>query len=141
MEAVTTYTILGVELVRYCVHKGVIGHRLVESGIKHANLRNIGQNGLDSTHTLQVSGVMERSQVVASDKGIKHLLGQEHRLTELLTAMHHTVAYGVNLIQTLDSTIFSAGQRLQNKLYTHSMFGDILLQNLLLTAGQSEFQE
>ena len=57
----------------------------MESGIKYTDLRNIRQNGGNSIYTLQVGGIVKRSQIVASSKRVQHFLSQQYGFAELLT--------------------------------------------------------
>ena len=141
METITTYTIFFIQSIRNSIQICIIRHSLMESGIKHTNLRNIRQNGRDCIYTFQVSRIVKRSQVIAGNKSVQHFPSQQYRLAELLTSMHHTVPHGVDLIQRFDRTIFRAYQCIQNKLYTYSMFGDIFFQNLLSAADLDGLEE
>lgn len=60
----------------------MLRHGLVESRIKYTNLRNIRQNSRYCIYTLQVSRIVERSQVVAGSEGGKHFRRQSYRLAE-----------------------------------------------------------
>ena len=83
----------------------------MESGIKDTDLRQTRHRFLDSIDTLQVGWVVQRSQVRALFEGLQHLVSEDNALIELLTAVHHTVTYGVNLVKTLDDTNLRVGQQ------------------------------
>ena len=119
----------------------MLRHGLVESRIEHTNLRNIRQNGRYCIYTLQVSRIVERSQVVAGSEGGKHFRRQPYRLAELFASMHHTVTYGIDFVQRLDGSIFRACQSVQDKFHTYGMLWNVLLKNFLLATGQGELQE
>ena len=81
----------------------------MERCIEYTDLRYIRQYGRDGVYAFQVSGIVKRSQVVASRESIQDFLCQQHRFAELLTTMHHTMTYCVDFIQRFDSAIFRAG--------------------------------
>ena len=104
----------------------------MESCIEHTHLWNVGQQRAHGIHTLDVSRVMKRSQVVTSSKGFHHLWGEQHRLVELLTTMHHTMTHSIQFIETLEHSIFTLCQDLKNPLHTfrvllHRLFHLMLL--------------
>ena len=136
VETIATYTILLIKLVRNGIHIGIVGHGLMEGGIKHAHLRQSWHQLLNCVHTLQVGWVMQGSQVRALLKHLQHLVGQDNRLIELLATMHHAVTYSVNLIEALDNTYFWVSEQRENKLHALSMLRDIVHNLLFLTIGQ-----
>lgn len=133
MKAITTYTILLIKFVRNGIHVSIIRHRLMESRIEYTDLRYVRQNCIDRMNTFQICRIVQRSQIIASSKGIEHFLGQQNRLAELLTAMYHTMANSIDFIQRLDSTILRRDESIQNELYTYRMFWNIFFQNFLFT--------
>ena len=113
----------------------------MESGVEHAHLRNLGKQRGDSSHTLEVGGVVQGSQVVASLESCQHLLIEENRLAELLTAMHHTVTYSVELVERLQCAILGTGECLQDKLHTSGVLLDVFFEYYLLAIGQGQLKE
>ena len=113
----------------------------MESGIKHTNLRNIGQNGGNSVYTLQVGRIVKRSQIIAGSKGVQHLLSQQNGFAELLAAVYHTVTYRIDFVQRLDCAVFGADQCIEDELHTHSMLRYVFFQNFLPAIRQGQFQE
>ena len=50
--------------------------------------------------------------------------------------MHHTVTYGINLIERLDNTNLGIGQQRKDELHTLGMLRDVMYNLLLLTISQ-----
>ena len=141
VEAVTANAVLLVQLVGHGIHVGIVRHSLVESGVEHAHLGHVGQDSRDGVHALQIGRVVQRSQVVAGFKGSQHLRRQQDRLAELLAAVHHAMAHGINFVHGLHHAILGAGQRLQDEFHTGCVLRDVLLQDFLLAVGQGQLQE
>ena len=113
----------------------------MESGIKHTDLRNIRQNGGNRIYTLQVGGIVKRSQIIASGKRVQHFLSQQYGFAEFLTSVYHTVTYRIDFVQRLDGAVFGADQCIQDELYTYGVFRYVFFQNLFLAIRQGQFQE
>ena len=132
VEAITTHAILLVEVVWQCIHVSVIGHRLVESGVEHAYLRNVGQKRCDCIHTLDVCRVVQRSEVVALSKSLHHFRRETNRFVELLAAMHHSVTYCIKLAKALQHGIIAVCQHFEDVLNACGMLLDGVLPLVLL---------
>ena len=133
VEAVATHTILAVELLGEGIHVGIVGHGLVEGGVEHTDLGNLGQQSADSIDTLDIGGIVQRSEVVASLKGLHHLGSEQHALVELLTTMYHTVTYSIQFVEVLQHGVLTLSEHLEDPLYTGSVLGDWALHLVLLT--------
>ena len=81
---------------------------------------------------------MQRSEVRALLELLQHLVSQDNRLVELLATMHHTVTYGVDLVETLDDTNLRICQQREDELHTLSMLRDVVHNLLLLTKAPSK---
>ena len=132
VETITAHTVLRIEFVRQRIHISIVRHRLMERCIEHTHLWNVGQQRAHGIHTLDVSRVMEGSQIVTSSKGFHHLGSEQHRLVELLTTMHHAVTYSVQLVKALQYSIFTLCQDLKNPLHTFRMLLHRLFHLMLL---------
>ena len=77
VETVATDAVLLIQLVGDGIHIGLGGHRLMESGVEHAYLRQARHQLLHSVHTLEVGRIMQRSQVGAFLKLLQHLVGED----------------------------------------------------------------
>ena len=99
VETIATDTVLLVHRVGDSIHVGVVWHGLMESGVKDANLRNVREDACDGINALQISGVVERSQVGERGKDIQHLFVEEDGLAEALTAVHHAMADSIQLAE------------------------------------------
>ena len=141
VETITAHTILLVQFVRDSIQICMLRHSLVECSIEYTDLRNIRQNSCNGVNSFQVSRIVERCQIIAGSKSLKHFLSQQYWFTEAFTSVHHTMTYGIDFFEWLDSTIFGTYQCIQDEFHTYGMFGDILLQNFLFTIRQSQFQE
>ena len=141
VEAIATDAVLLVELVGDGVHKSLGRHGLVESGIEHTHLRQTRHQLLHSVYTFQIGGVVQGSEVGALFESLQHLVGEEHALVELLTAVHHTMTHSVDLIKTLDDTNLRVCEQREDELHTLSMLRDIVHNLLLLTIGQFHFHK
>ena len=141
VEAITTYAIFLVHLVRQTIHIRIIRHGLVESRIKHRYLRNTRDQSLHRPNTLQVSRVMKRSQIRALDYLIDYILIDQYARSELLATMYQTMTNSVDLLIVLDTTISSVGQYAQDKLDALLMAGNLSLDNHLLALLIRQFQE
>ena len=116
-------------------------HGLMESGVEDAHLRQARHQLLHSVHALQVGGIVQGSQVGALLKLLQHLVGQDDALVELLAAMHHAVAYGVNLLQVFDDANLRIGQKREDKLNALGMLRDVVHNLALLSIGQLHLHE
>ena len=132
VESVTANAILLVQLIRKGVHVGIVRHGLMECGIEHTYLGNVGQQGCYGIYALDVGGVMQRGQVIASCKGFHYLGGQANALVKLLTTVYHTMAYGIQLLKALQHSIFALGKHLEYPLYTGCVLGYGSLHLMLL---------
>ena len=54
---------------------------------------------------------MQRSQLRALLECLQYLVGEDDALVELLAAVHHAVAYSVNLFQVFDDADFRIGEQ------------------------------
>ena len=133
VESVAAHTVLGVELIGKSIHIGIVGHRLMESGIEDTHLRNIGQERLHGIHTLDIGRIVERSQVIAGRECLHHLGSEANGLIELLTSVHHAMAHGIQFTQILEHSIIALGEHLEDKLHTGSVLLDGAHDAVLLT--------
>ena len=141
VETVAADSVFLVELIRKRVHVCVIRHRLVEGGVENSHLRHTRQDLLYRVNTLQVGGVVQRSQVDTLDDLFLYFRSDQHRLVEFLAAMHYAVTYGVDFFQVFDATDLRINQLLQNQLDTYGMFRHRLLEFHLLAVRQFHLEE
>ena len=64
VESVSSHPVPRIPLLGYCVAKGVGRHRLVERGVEHGDLRQVGQDGTHSLDAGKIRWVVQRRQVV-----------------------------------------------------------------------------
>ena len=55
--------------------------------------------------------------------------------------MHHAVAYGINLVETLDDSNLGVGEQRENKLHALGMLGNVVLNLTFLAIGEFHFHE
>ncbi len=109
MEAVAAYTMILVQHIRHGIAVSVLGHGLVESGVEHANLRQLGEEVDGSMDAAQVGRVVQRRQLnVGFDAG-QGFIGEQRGGEELFAAVHYAVA---DAIQMAASGVFHARQDL-----------------------------
>ena len=78
METIATDAVLLVKLVGNGIHISLGRHGLMESCVEDTHLGKSRHQFLHGVHTLQVGGIVERSQIGALFKGLKHLVGKNH---------------------------------------------------------------
>ena len=128
MESVTAHSILLIEFIRSGIHIGIVRHGLMESGVEHSDLWYFWQECLDSVDTLDVGRVVERCEVVALGKILHHLIGDEYRLAETLTSVHHSVTDSIELVEVAHDGIFASCEYLENELNSRCMLWNWFLE-------------
>gem|GEM_PF-6097199 len=113
----------------------------MESGVKDAHLGNVREDTSDGINALQISGVVERSQIGKRGKFIQHFFVEKDGPAETLAAMHHAVADSIQLAERLQYTILFAREHVENELHTGGMLRNLLLQRHLLTRRQLQLEE
>ena len=141
VEAVTTYVILLVELVRYGIEVSVVRHCAVEGVVEHANLRCVRHELVYSTESLEVSGVVNGSEVAQALDAILYALVHDDALLEEVATLHDTVTYCVYLVKALDCADFRVEQTLEYKVDTFLVVGHVVHDLLLLAVRQSHLDE
>ena len=97
VEAVAAYAMLLVQHIRYGVAVSVLGHGLVESGVEHADLRQLGEQIDGGVDAAQVGRIVQRRQLnVGFDAG-QGFVGEQRGGEEFFAAMHHAVADAVQV--------------------------------------------
>ena len=97
VEAVLSDAVLFVKLIGESVHICIVGHCLVEAGVKYGNLRNV-HNLFASLNTFKVSRVMERTEFKAFSDGFFHFFGNENGSRELFSTVENSVSYRTDFI-------------------------------------------
>src|SRR3546814_8062672 len=96
MEAVAAHTMILVQHIRHGIAVSMLGHGLVESGVEHANLRQLGEQVDSSMDAAQVGRVVQRRQLnVGFDAG-QGFIGEqrsEEHTSELQSLMR--ISYAV----------------------------------------------
>ena len=114
VEAVAAHAVLLIVLVGDSVHVSLRRHGAVESGIEHSHHGHIAEHlacGLDAQ---DAGGVVQGSQRAQLTDGLNDLIGDQAALLELLAAMHHAVADGVDLAHIIDALALAGGHLLHD---------------------------
>ena len=117
MEAIAADLVILIVLIGQSIHVSLGGHGLVEGGVEHGHLGHVlahdGGAGVDAG---DVGGVVERSQRDAVLQSLHDLVGDEDGLVESLTAVHHAVTHGVDLLHGTDDAVLGVHQGVQHGL-------------------------
>ena len=145
VEAVAADLILFVVLVGQSIHISILGHGLVETGVKYGYLRNAGHNFLASADTGQVVGVVERAKLAALFNCLDYLFVDDNGAGELFTAVENSVSYRTDLGKLGDHTVLGVGQslnydrnRLAVVLHIHVDLISVLSGNLMLKSAAGD---
>ena len=84
---------------------------------------------------------MQRSKVGASLESLEHLIGKNHRLVELLTAVHHAVTHGINLREILNHTNLRVGEQREDEFHALGVLGNVVHDLTFLAVGELYFHE
>lgn len=125
VETVAAHTVFRVHFIRQTVHISLSRHCLMESRVEHSHLGNTRNQRFHSIDTLQVSRVMQRSQIGTFDYLVDHILVDLHAGSELFTTMYHAVADSVDFVIFLDATVCLVGQNAQDKFDTFLVAGNV----------------
>ena len=79
MEAIAPYAVLFVQLVGQTIDVCHRRYRLVESCVKHGDVRNTCQEIHQGFNALEVHRIVEWSQVAYLADILDHLVGDQHR--------------------------------------------------------------
>ena len=141
VETVAAYTVFRIHLVGQTIHISLSRHCLVESRIEHSHLGNTRNQRFHRIDTLQVSRVMQRSQIRTFDYLVDHIPVDLHAGSKLFTTMYHAVADSIDFVIFLDATVCLVSQNAQDKFDTFLVAGNFFFQNDFLTVLVSQLQE
>ena len=136
VESVATHAVFAIIFVGKCIHICLCRHCLVESSVEHCHLWHTGQHSRDGIDSCHIHGIVERSNAVALLDHCNHLVGDEHTLVELLSAMHHAVTHGINFAEALDATKLGTGENVENRLDCAVVVADVQLNDFLAAVGE-----
>ena len=106
--------VLLVILVGDGIHIGVLGHGLVEGGVEHEDLGQLGQHCAHGFVALEVGGAVQRSELHVLVPFLKHFGGHNLALREA-SASHDAMACGGDFVQALDGAIFGIEQGVKHQ--------------------------
>ena len=135
VETVTTDTVLLVVLVRKCIEICIVGHSLVESGIKYCYLGYTGHDSLTSTDTGKVVGVVERAEFAALFDCCNNVLVDDNGTGELLTAVKYAVTYCCDLAHRSDNAVIGRYESIGNELDSLTVVSHLDVDLVVLTTG------
>ena len=113
VETVTADFILVVIIHRKGIHISLLGHGLMESGIKNCDHGSVGHQSLAGINTDQVGGVVQRSKVGDFLDCLDDFVIDQYGGSELLAAMDDTMADCTDLVERLKDACFLVGQCLK----------------------------
>ena len=88
-------------------------HRLVEGGIEHGHVRDVGQQLTGPLDALRLYRVVKRSQRRKTADVGQHLVVDHHWVGVLVAAVHHSMANGGDLAHLLDNADLGISQPVQ----------------------------
>ena len=141
VETITAYVILLVQLIRNCIEVSVVRHCAVERVVEYTNLRSARHQRVYGTDTLQVTCVVNRSEVAKFLDTILYALVNDDALLELVTTLYDTVSYSVDFLQVLDSADFWVEQALEHEVHTFLVVRHVMHDLLLLAVRQFHLDE
>ena len=134
MKSVAAHTVLLIKLVRYRVHICIIGHGLMERGVKYSHLRYLWQQLFHRLYTEQIGGIVQGGQLAQVPDALDHFVIHHAGLREKLAAVSDSMTYGLYLLKRLQDSVLRVSKKLQNRLDTFRMVGDGLGDHQLVLA-------
>ena len=141
VEPIAAHMILLIDFIGHGIEECIVGHGGMEGIVEHRHLRHVGHQVVNGPNTLQVSGVVNGSQVAEALNALFHFLVYEAAFFKQVAPLHDAMSHGIYLVETLNGSVFLAQQRLENEVHTLFVVGHVVVQNFLFAVGQSEFQE
>lgn len=135
VEAVAADLILGVPAVGHGIDVGLGGHGLVEGGVEDGHHGGVGHDLLAGLDAGDVGGVVEGGQGDALPDAVHDLAVDDDGVGELLAAVDHTVADGIDLGHVLDDAIVVVGQHLHDQLDGGLVVGHVAVGVIDVLAG------
>ena len=86
----------------------------MEGRVEHEYLLDVGQHLLDGLVALEVSGVVERSELAVLLPLLQDLGSNDYAVGEA-AAVHYAMAYGVYLLQRLDGAVLGVRELFEDK--------------------------
>ena len=124
MCAVTTDGMFLINLVGDTVHERLLGHGLMECGIKYKNLRGVGHNLKATLNALNMCTGVQGSQIAAKLKLFHNILGQQHGFREECATVDDSVTDSLDLVHALDTAVIGIKKSLYNTLHGNRVVGD-----------------
>jgi len=114
VEAVAAHAVLLVVLIGDGVHISLRGHGAVESGVEHGHHGDVAEHLAGGLDAQDACGVVQGSQRAQLTQSLDDLIGDQAAALELLAAMHHAVADGVDLAHVIDALALAGGHLLHD---------------------------
>lgn len=141
VEAVATYVILLVQLIRNGVEVSVVWHCAVEGVVEDADLRHVGHELVHGTQTLEVTCVVNGSEVAEALDAVLYRLVHDDALLEEVATLHDTVSHSVDLVEALDGTDLRIEEALEHEVDAFLVVRHVVHNLLLLAVGESHLNE
>ena len=132
MEAVTTNAVFLIVLMRNCVQISFLRHRHTKSSIPYSYVSFARHNSLTSLNSHQVSRVVQRSKIEALTDYFLNIFVYNDGLAVFGSCMQYTMSYSCDLVSTLNNTVLSILQRIQNQTDSNFMIRHSLLYNVFV---------
>ena len=114
VEAVAAHAVLLIVLIGDGVHVSLRGHGAVESGVEHGHHGDVAEHLAGGLDAQDACGVVQGSQRAQLTQSLDDLIGDQAAALELLAAMHHAVADGVDLAHVIDALALAGGHLLHD---------------------------
>ena len=111
---VAAHVEVAIKLIGQGIHVGLGLHGLMECSIKYQDLGLAGHNREAALNALNVCGCVQGGKIVAKAQLFEHLVGQQNRLREISTAVHHAVTHCLDLIHRGNAAVLGIEQLFYN---------------------------
>ena len=142
VEAIAAHGVFFIILVRHAEHICIRRHGLVERGVEHHDLRNLGaERGGSRTDTLHMRRIVQRRQRGVAFDIFHNLLVDQHGMVKFRAALHDTVTDRGHFVQAVDDLAFAAQQRVFDDVERGGVVGhrDIAFDDLAVGGFVGEF--
>jgi hypothetical protein len=109
VKSVPPYSVLLVHFVRQPVQVGVGGQGVVKARVEDRHVRSKGKCLPCKPNAQDIDRIVQGGEVAQRFNSSSHLVGNQHGVSEALTAVHHTMPHCCNVCGR--SNMFSFGQR------------------------------
>ncbi len=105
------------------------------SGVHHRHVRHVCKQALGGLDAKDVGRVVQGSKALQFFESIQSSIIDLDGFGELLSAVHHPVTHGVDLLDALQDTVLRAYQQIQDQVHRFLMGRTVVLDLDLVPAG------